>query len=298
MGLQRKPGVANKFGDLSPEIVAYNGIEYQVIVLSWYRGWRHDGNYQYHRTALDFYTYRNRIPDGWILRVRGTRFHISEGIRATIGAGEQKVYWTEPDISLSFAQKYDVTLSREIDAPRDPDFDPLADLTAEFEASDDDTAATDLTWSITGGADRAKFAITSAGALTFATAKDFEAPDDADTDGIYEVTVRVSDGDRSDTANIQVTLSNRNEAPTAAAGVDQVGIEEGATVTQPPATTGLADCGRTARPYGSRTSAPRRFSPTGCRTRLGLQPRSLISRRIRTVHRLARSGSGRTARLC
>ena len=133
LGLQRKPGVASKFGDLSPEIVAYNGIEYQVIVLSWYRGWKHDGNYNYHRTALDFYTYRNRIPDGWRLRVRGTRFHISEGIRATIGAGEQKVYWTEPDISLSFAQKYDVTLSREIDAPRDPDSDPLADLTAEFE---------------------------------------------------------------------------------------------------------------------------------------------------------------------
>ena len=133
LGLQRKPGVANKFGDLSPEIVAYNGIEYQVIVLSWYRGWRHDGNGQYHRTALDFYTYRNRIPDGWILRVRGTRFHTSEGIRATIGAGEKKVYWTEPDISLSFAQKYDVALSREIGAPRDPDFDPLADLTAQFE---------------------------------------------------------------------------------------------------------------------------------------------------------------------
>ena len=43
--------------------------------------------------------------------------------------------------------------------------------------------------------------------------------------------MRVSDGERSDTANIRVTLSNRNEAPTAAAGLDQVGIEEGATVT-------------------------------------------------------------------
>ncbi len=66
--------------------------------------------------------------------------------------------------------------------------------------------------------------------LSFPAGKDFEAPDDADSDGIYEVTVRVSDGDRSDTANIRVTLSNRNEAPTADAGVDQVGIEEGATV--------------------------------------------------------------------
>ena len=98
-------------------------------------------------------------------------------------------------------------------------------------ATDEDTAAADLAWSITGGADSAKFAITSAGALAFAGAKDFESPDDADTDGSYEVTVHVSDGERSDTADVTVTLSNRNEAPTANAGEDQEGVEEGATVT-------------------------------------------------------------------
>ena len=106
---------------------------------------------------------------------------------------------------------------------------------ATLTATDDDTPATDLAWSIPsgagGGADRERFTITPGGVLSFTAGKDFEALDDADTDGIYEVTVRVSDGDRSDTANIRVTLSNRNEAPTAAAGVDQVGIEEGATVT-------------------------------------------------------------------
>ena len=65
-------------------------------------------------------------------------------------------------------------------------------------ATDEDTAAEDLAWSIpegaAGGADAAQFALTAGGELTFGSAKDFEAPDDADADGDYEVTVRVTDG--------------------------------------------------------------------------------------------------------
>ena len=106
---------------------------------------------------------------------------------------------------------------------------------ARLTAYDRDTPAADLRWSVrsgtAGGADGGKFGITSAGVLAFAAAKDYEAPDDADTDGIYEVTVQVSDGVRSDTADLTVTLANRNEAPTAEAGADQSAIEAGATVT-------------------------------------------------------------------
>ena len=102
-------------------------------------------------------------------------------------------------------------------------------------ASDADTPATDLQWSIPsgsgGGADRGKFTITAGGALAFVTAKDFEDPDDADTDGSYQVRVRVSDSRWSDREDLTVTLSDRNEAPTADAGVDRQGIEQGATVT-------------------------------------------------------------------
>ena len=97
-------------------------------------------------------------------------------------------------------------------------------------ATDEDTSAGGLTWSISGGADQGSFALGSAGALAFASAKDYEFPDDADSDGTYEVTVQVSDGGQSGTADVRVTLSNRNEAPTANAGADQDGIEGGATV--------------------------------------------------------------------
>ena len=106
---------------------------------------------------------------------------------------------------------------------------------ATLSATDADTAAADLTWSIpsgtAGGADRDKFTLTSAGVLALAAAKDFENPDDADTDGNYQVTVQVTDGGRTDTANLTVSLTNVNEAPTARAGADQPNVEQGATVT-------------------------------------------------------------------
>ena len=101
---------------------------------------------------------------------------------------------------------------------------------ATLSANDADTRDDQLTWSLSGVADRGRFTITGVGALAFEGPKDFEAPDDADGDGVYEVTVQVSDGGRSDTADITVTLSNRNEPPAAYAGADQSGIEGGSTV--------------------------------------------------------------------
>ena len=65
---------------------------------------------------------------------------------------------------------------------------------ATLTATDGDTASADLVWTIEGGADESAFELTTAGVLTFAEAKDYEAPDDADADGAYEVDVMVSDG--------------------------------------------------------------------------------------------------------
>lgn len=84
----------------------------------------------------------------------------------------------------------------------------VADLTA----TDDVTAPADLVWSIpagtTGGPDAARFTLSEAGALSFAAAKDYEMPDDADEDRTYEVTVQVSDGTDTDTADLEVVLLN------------------------------------------------------------------------------------------
>ena len=100
---------------------------------------------------------------------------------------------------------------------------------ATLTADDNDTDAGDLIWSKTGGADSAKFSLTSAGVLTFSAAKDYEAPDDADTDGTYEVTVQVSDGSETDAADLVVTLENVVELTTLT-GPSTVDYEENRAV--------------------------------------------------------------------
>ena len=55
--------------------------------------------------------------------------------------------------------------------------------------------------------------------------------DDLNTDGAYQVTVQVSDGANTDSADLTVTLTNVNEAPTARAGNDQTSVVQDSTVT-------------------------------------------------------------------
>ena len=120
---------------------------------------------------------------------------------------------------------------------------------ATLTATDADTPDDDLTWSIpsgaAGGADRGKFTLSSAGVLAFASAKDFENPDDANANRSYAVTVEASDGTLTDTADLTVTLANANDAPTADAGADQTGITPGATVTLSGSGSGDPDAGDT-----------------------------------------------------
>jgi hypothetical protein len=79
-------------------------------------------------------------------------------------------------------------------------------------ATDADTLADALEFSISGGADAAKFVInSSSGVLTFISAPDFEAPGDVGANNVYDVTVRVSDGSFTDSQAIAVTVTNINE---------------------------------------------------------------------------------------
>lgn len=79
-------------------------------------------------------------------------------------------------------------------------------------------AAQSRTCSIVGGADSGKFSITSGGGvLTFAPAPDFETPSDANADGVYEVTVRVTDNGSPamfDSQTLSITVTNANDTPT------------------------------------------------------------------------------------
>ncbi|MES2338060.1 MAG: cadherin domain-containing protein [Pseudomonadota bacterium] len=82
---------------------------------------------------------------------------------------------------------------------------------ATITATDANTAAGDkLVYSIAGGGDGAKFTIDAAtGALSFATAPDFEAPTDANRDNAYVVTVVATDArGATDTQELTVTVTD------------------------------------------------------------------------------------------
>ncbi len=69
------------------------------------------------------------------------------------------------------------------------------------------TANETVTWSITGGADQAKFQIAADGTLTFVAAPNFEAPSDADANNSYVVEITATDsGSIASTLAITVTV--------------------------------------------------------------------------------------------
>ena len=109
-----------------------------------------------------------------------------------------------------------------------------ATAVATLAASETGTGET-ATWSIpagtAGGADGEAFALTADGVLSLVAAKDFEAPDDADGDGTYEVTVEVRAGAQTATADLAVALTDVNEAPVAKAAAAPGTVREGVEVT-------------------------------------------------------------------
>jgi uncharacterized delta-60 repeat protein len=89
------------------------------------------------------------------------------------------------------------------------------DTIAALAAVDIDRPVQPLIYSISGGADAARFSIINAtGELKFVTAPDFEAPADFNLDNIYEVAIQVSDGTYNSTQNISIQVANvENQFP-------------------------------------------------------------------------------------
>ncbi|HEX8216588.1 MAG TPA: hypothetical protein VF577_03895 [Allosphingosinicella sp.] len=97
-------------------------------------------------------------------------------------------------------------------------------------ASDADGDA--LTYSISGGADAAKFTIDAAtGALRFVAAPNYEAPADVGGDNVYDVVVSASDGVFSDSRALAVTVGNANEGVSISSATTIATAENGIAVT-------------------------------------------------------------------
>ena len=84
------------------------------------------------------------------------------------------------------------------------------DSVATYTATDPEGAS--LTWSLSGD-DAGDFSIMG-GVLAFMTTPDADAPTDADTDNVYDVTVTVTDSSReSATIDVTITVTDVNQAP-------------------------------------------------------------------------------------
>ena len=88
---------------------------------------------------------------------------------------------------------------------------------ANILGTDSDTPAQTLTYSISGGADAAKFSINSTtGTLAFIAAPDFETPTNANADNVYVVNVSVTDSgalNKSITNTLYLNVTNVAEIP-------------------------------------------------------------------------------------
>ena len=92
-----------------------------------------------------------------------------------------------------------------------------AGTVAAYTAPDPEGAS--ITWSLSGD-DSGDFSISITGELTFTTSPDYEAPADADTNNVYQVTIEASDGTNTGTLDLTVTVTNVNEQPAFAVETD------------------------------------------------------------------------------
>ena len=85
------------------------------------------------------------------------------------------------------------------------------DTVATYIASD--PKGTSITWSLSVGDDSRHFSISNDGTLTFKTSPDYETPEDSDTNNVYLVEVRASNGPNTGTLDVTVTVTDENEPP-------------------------------------------------------------------------------------
>jgi len=112
-------------------------------------------------------------------------------------------------------------------------FSVVENQTSAFTITATDPDQDSITYSLTGD-DESLFSVSTSGVVTFKTAPDFEAPSDADTNNIYQITGRVSDGSLNATQSFTVTVTNDTSDDETSTGMDGTylgaGPIQGATV--------------------------------------------------------------------
>ena len=150
------------------------------------------------------------------------------GASPSLGAYEEA---TAPPNSAPVITSYGGAATASVNAPENQTF------AADVNASDADGNAT-VSYSISGGADQAKFDLNATtGVLTFETAPDFEIPTDADANNDYLVIVQATDGEANATQTLTVTVTDIYEStspPTQPTDGNQTESDQNGTVPNQP----------------------------------------------------------------
>ena len=111
-------------------------------------------------------------------------------------------------------------------------------MVATYSAAGPDAAR--ATWSLEGD-DAGDFSISTAGVLTFRTTPNYEAPADAGTDNVYQVTVQANDGTNTATKAVTVTVTDVDEDGAVSLSATQPAVGEAltATLTDPDSPSGV-----------------------------------------------------------
>ena len=98
-----------------------------------------------------------------------------------------------------------------------------------YTAQATDADGDDLSYSLSG-TDASRFMIDPAtGVVSFIASPDFENPDDAGGDNVYDITVTASDGDNSTNHDVAITVTNVNEDAPSFTSPDSVSVAENQT---------------------------------------------------------------------
>src|SRR5262249_44850288 len=94
---------------------------------------------------------------------------------------------------------------------------PTSTVAYDADATDADLtpAFSTITYSLSAGGDNEFFNIKSTnGQVTFKVSPNFEAPQDADNNNVYDIVVHASDGAHDTTQNVAITVNDNNDPPT------------------------------------------------------------------------------------
>ena len=202
----------------------------------------------------DHLTYTATLADGsalpsWLSFDPATQTF--SGTPGNDDVGNIAVRVTATDVAgASATQDFQVTVANSNDAPVITSSNGAAVLEnvtgAVYQVTATDTDAGDTISYSLSGTDAALFNIDAAtGAVTFKAAPDYDNPDDAGHDNVYNVTVNAHDGTATTSQDVAITVNNVNEGPSVTSAAATAFAENGtgtvytATATDPDAGTTL-----------------------------------------------------------